>query len=46
MHLGVTEHFIWKHIRVVQERIELIEIPSEEHWKMDLFNIETTVDSF
>ena len=42
---GVTEQFIWKQIRVVQEKIELIEIPSEEQWKMDIFDIETTVDS-
>ena len=45
-HLGVTEHFIWKHIWVVQEKIELIEISSEKQWKMDIFDIETTVDSF
>ena len=28
-HLGVTEQFIWKHISVVQERMKVIEIPSE-----------------
>ena len=45
-HLRVTEQFIWKHIQAVQERMKVVEIPSEEQWKMDLFNIETTVDSF
>ena len=44
-HLRVTEHFIWKHIRVVQEKTELIEIPSEQQRKMDIFDIETSVDS-
>ena len=29
-HLRVTEQFIWKHIWVVQEKIELTGIPSEE----------------
>ena len=45
-HLKVTEQFIWKHIRVVQEKTELIEIPSEQQQKMDIFDIATTVDSF
>ena len=45
-HLRVTEHFIWKHIWVVQEKIELMEIPSEQQRKMDISDIETTVDSF
>ena len=43
---GGTEQFIWKHIWVVQEKIELIEIPSEQQRKMDISDIETTVDSF
>ena len=29
----------------VQEKIELIEVPSEQQRKMDMFDIETTVDS-
>ena len=32
-HLRVTEQFIWKHIQVVQERMKVVEIPSEEQWK-------------
>ena len=38
---GVTEHFIWKHIRVVQEKITLIKNMAE----MDVFEMEPTVDN-
>ena len=45
-HLGGTEQFIWKHIWVVHKKTELIKIPSEQQRKMDISDIETTVDSF
>ena len=40
-HLKVTEQFIWKHIQVVQERMKVFEIPSEEQLvEMNVFDID------